>query len=407
MITSHESAPATSSAQQPAGNGGFATQIRSFLLSNLTAAVGALWSVFLLVGGLFFLVYFASIGFMPEVDLQTAIAFLVVSAFTGGFLVIVLVLYLLAPGWWWVYMTRNEELLQSPLWFFWPMLGVILSILLIQNWWCLLPISLIVVIAAVYMLFSRQLLDKLRLALSSRQLLDKLDKLRLALFSRQLLDKWKAVGVFCTGFIGVFGMVLIWILIVIGLMGQTQAPRKYPILTAIGAVTFILVSNTMLVAKRSFSIGNFLILALATMFLLFIQLNTWTFIPKRVMSIYRFGNVQNASVVLNETGCVIAQHHGLKVAPYTPDPKIATPVSQKTCSLSNVIIHSRLGNTYYLEISRGNDAAMHFTMPGQNVLSWAIDESKKATTAGSPAGTQNPAPTTEIAPPNKGMEPTP
>jgi hypothetical protein len=147
-------------------------------------------------------------------------------------------------------------------------------------------------------------------------------------------------------------------------------------------------------------------LVLVSIILLFIRLGTFPFISKRVISIYKFGNIQNASLVLTEMGCAITQNHGLKVTPYTLDPKIATTPDTKTCSLSNVIIHSRLGNTYYLEISRSSGAAMHFTIPGQNVLSWAVDESKKATTAGAPASTQNPAPTTEIAPPNKGMEPT-
>jgi HEAT repeat protein len=64
--------------------------------------------VFLFVGGLIFLIYFASIGFMPEVDLQTSIALLVVSALTGGFLLIALGFYLLAPGWWWVQVTRHQ-----------------------------------------------------------------------------------------------------------------------------------------------------------------------------------------------------------------------------------------------------------------------------------------------------------
>jgi hypothetical protein len=124
------------------------------------------------------------------------------------------------------------------------------------------------------------------------------------------------------------------------------------------------------------------------------------------MSIFKFGNLQNASLVLNEIGCTIAKLHGLTVTPYTPDSKPDSP-NPKTCALPNVMIHSRLGNTYYLEVSRSGDASMHFTIPGQNVLSWAVNESKKATIAGLPASTQNPAPTTERAPPNKGMEPTP
>jgi hypothetical protein len=84
MTKANDSASTPSSEQQSVGNGAFRAQIRSFLLSNLTAVVGTFWSVCLFVGGLFFLIYFASIGFMPEFDLQTSIGLLVVSALTGG-----------------------------------------------------------------------------------------------------------------------------------------------------------------------------------------------------------------------------------------------------------------------------------------------------------------------------------
>ena len=176
-------------------------------------------------------------------------------------------------------------------------------------------------------------------------------------------------------------------------------------LDALYAAIVILACNTVIASVKSVTISLYLLLVAVIFFWLFIPLNTGTFIPKRVMSIFKFGNLQNASLVLNEIGCAIVQHHGLKVTPYTPDSKPDSP-NPKTCALPNVMIHSRLGNTYYLEVSRSGDASMHFTIPGQNVLSWAVNESKKATTAGSPASTQNPAPTTETTPPNKGMEPT-
>jgi hypothetical protein len=44
------------------------------------------WSVFLLVGGLVFLVYFSRIGFMLELDLKASVTLLAVSAITGSLL---------------------------------------------------------------------------------------------------------------------------------------------------------------------------------------------------------------------------------------------------------------------------------------------------------------------------------
>jgi hypothetical protein len=60
------------------------------------------WSVFLLYGGLLFLAYFNSISFIPELDLKASITLLAVSAITGGFLLIGLVMTLIGPAWLWI-----------------------------------------------------------------------------------------------------------------------------------------------------------------------------------------------------------------------------------------------------------------------------------------------------------------
>jgi hypothetical protein len=107
-----------------------------------------------------------------------------------------------------------------------------------------------------------------------------------------------------------------------------------------------------------------------------------------MISIYKFGNLPNASLVLDEIGCTIVQHHRLTVTPYSPDLKMDTTIKPKICSLSRVMIYSRLGNTYYLKVSRGDNTSVSFTIPGQNVLSWAtVDESENVNTAGSSAST--------------------
>ena len=105
------------------------------------------------------------------------------------------------------------------------------------------------------------------------------------------------------------------------------------------------------------------------------------------MNIYKLGDLPKASLVLDEIGCRIAEHHGLIVMLYTSDPITHTPSSPKTCSLSTVAIRSRVSGTYYLEVSRSNKNSVLFTIPGQNVLSWAVDETK-------PTSTQNSASTT-------------
>jgi hypothetical protein len=73
------------------------------------------WSVFLLLGGLIFLFYFWSIGFMPELDLNASLTLLAVSAITGSFLFLMVVVIFLLPSAIWINMLRTSEPLKKAL----------------------------------------------------------------------------------------------------------------------------------------------------------------------------------------------------------------------------------------------------------------------------------------------------
>ena len=122
-------------------------------------------------------------------------------------------------------------------------------------------------------------------------------------------------------------------------------------------------------------------------------------IANSVMSIYKFGLVNNASLVLDETGCNIVQHYQLE--------EQAASSGQKGCSLSNVVIHSRLGTAYYLEVRRDGKTPMRFTIPTQHVLSWSTPQAGKPTTAETPQSQKNSASTAGTTQPkdsNSGKE---
>ena len=77
--------PDKSVAPQPSDNARplaqFLAELRAYVVSNVAASVVTAWSVFLFAGGLIFLVYFWSIGFMPEIDAKALVTILAVSAF--------------------------------------------------------------------------------------------------------------------------------------------------------------------------------------------------------------------------------------------------------------------------------------------------------------------------------------
>jgi hypothetical protein len=112
--------PDESTALQPADNvspwSQFLTELRVYFVSNVAASVITIWSVFLFTGGLIFLVYFWSIGFMPEMDAKALVTLLAVSVLTGSILLLGLIVYLFAPLVLWKILMPNYERLQI-LWY--------------------------------------------------------------------------------------------------------------------------------------------------------------------------------------------------------------------------------------------------------------------------------------------------
>ena len=343
-----------------------------------------LWLMSLFVGGMIFLVYFALIGFVPELDAKTSITLLATSAFTGIWILALLSLGLLGPGWSWRRSTNNNEKLQvlwrkgekfvwwrAMLWVALPFVGIEAGSLILYSlsawhglniWWVNAPLILILFIPSlVVVFFWKKLLGTRRWFVASDLLRGFLIStgavlfllLMLYMFSRQVLDLSNTTAVI----VFLVGMVLSTLL------------------------------NAIIATMPLVPIRRLVVVSLALLVIIFTVLNTWTSVPKLVMNTYKFGNLPNVFLVLDEIGCTIAQYHKLKV---TPPPTAAPSSNQKTCSL-DIMIHSRLGNTYYLEASRTDGSNVRFTIPSQNVLSWSVNESKS---------TQNQAVAT------KGMEPT-
>ena len=150
-------------------------------------------------------------------------------------------------------------------------------------------------------------------------------------------------------------------------------------LAALVAMLLIWVSNMVVADQPSFS-ARVLIFAAVVALVVTALLRSFTFIPRLMVSIYEFGNFK-AIVILDETGCAIVRQQGFTLS---SDTKADATSTSKTCSLPNVTILSRLGNAYYVKASRSGARPVRFTLPRQHVLSWAVNESKEPTPAGSP-----------------------
>jgi hypothetical protein len=176
--------PDESAAPQPSSNDSpwaqYLAKLSAYFVSNVAATVAIVWSVVLFVGGMIFLVYFASIGFMPELDVKASITLLATSAFTGIWLLALLSLYLIGLGWSWRLTTNNNERLQvlwyeggqfvpwrAMLWGALPLVGIEAGILILLSlfawwgisiWWVNAPPALILFIPSlVVFLFWKKL----------------------------------------------------------------------------------------------------------------------------------------------------------------------------------------------------------------------------------------------------------
>ena len=160
--TTDESAPAPSSAQQFSDNGDLWARIRPHFthvsegirphIDLVPKLLFALWNVSLLLGSLIFITYFASIGFMPEIDATASVTLLSVSAITGAGLLIAVGFALIAPSYVWIRWTIDYEHLKSlwsdeegkfshwraKLWFGLPLIGLLgglFSLGLVEEQW--------------------------------------------------------------------------------------------------------------------------------------------------------------------------------------------------------------------------------------------------------------------------------
>jgi hypothetical protein len=161
-------------------------------------------------------------------------------------------------------------------------------------------------------------------------------------------------------------------------IGADQRYKTDQIMWILVTIGSIILCNTVLVTTTYESGQRFILVAIFIVLVpLFFNFPFGRTIPKSTMRWFKFGSIEHALLILDEVGCNISRSHGIPVEQRVPDPK--------TCVLPDVMILSRLGTPYYIQM--GETPQKRLTIPSQNVLSWSVIESKKATPPESP---QNP-----------------
>jgi hypothetical protein len=286
----------------------FLTEMRTYFVSNVMTTA---WSVLLFAGGMIFLVYFFSIRFMPELNPQASITLLAASILTAGFLLLVIILSLFAPFVYWkIWMPSSSYKRLQALWYKDEQYAPVRAIL-----WVGLPF--LVIVGGLFFLDStifKQLGIGLMWGLASLAIIVFILPIVL-LFCKKLLDNppgvlgLRTTGDLWWGFVLFFVGVAISFYILDVIFHNTDKNMKDIDNITMYSIYFIvaLYNCGMILYINRVSLWQHFLVALALLFVIFLMLNLLTLIPNSVMSIYKFGNFSDASLVFDEIGCSIVQ----------------------------------------------------------------------------------------------------
>jgi hypothetical protein len=188
--------------------------------------------------------------------------------------------------------------------------------------------------------------------------------------------KGKALGIFSVSFLSSVSAFVPLILLVGIFISASAGPHlhEYPAIFALLNLFIILMFNAAVLTFKPSSI-QYIVLITMLLFFFLLPLQGFTYIPKRIMNAYQFGFIP-ASLALDDVGCMILRDHKILGESLPTEGKVS---QTKTCWISDVTIHSRLGSTYYVQLNRSDNTPLCLTIPSQHVLSWSISKPKEGT----------------------------
>lgn len=84
-------------------------ELKKYVLDNINTIAWSAWWVFVLLGSLVFLIYYASIGYFPEFNLSTSITLIGTAAITFIVIMAVLIATMIMPGFIWGTIYENDS----------------------------------------------------------------------------------------------------------------------------------------------------------------------------------------------------------------------------------------------------------------------------------------------------------
>ncbi len=364
-----------------------------FSKQEFESKISILSSFSLSIGGFICWLYFSGIKYLPELDIQSLLSIVVGSSIVGFILFFTPPYFIIFPGVVWKYLTEKDNSLElifsnvldhelTPkinsahkkifisrpkssnfkiLFFFvWTFFGDLFLISSLVSYEFIYgKIFLFIFISMFLLVF---------------YLVIRIEKFY---WSRLLVNIYKSVKIWFYSLYSFFAYIISWLFLIQFFLGPQKLSCGYYKIFEEKIIAFIIVFAlfmlVMLVSflaisdKSKYSWNSYLISLLFFVFLIFYA-NELEPIPDRVMKIYGWGNIKNATILVNYTGCKAAENMGIKL--------------EKKCSNQNLLykingvnILSSIGKNYYLNFPeyypQGDLESIKFTLPSSSVISWS------------------------------------
>ncbi|WP_019505497.1 hypothetical protein [Pleurocapsa sp. PCC 7319] len=346
----------------------------------------SIWFIFTIIGISVFIIYYINIEYLPDLNIKDSIQLIFLASITSIFIVVVCLLLFIAPGILWsltlfkkrsfkrlLYDTdkKKGKLIGLIIWLFTPTTFFYTLMLIANSEYWYIPLILLIInyfcLIYIYM-FSYVQHNKYKRKLKIR-------KLRFLYF-----------GYF-------FLISILNNLILLGSFSfiYKLSERYYlndPVSNKIQAIVYLIMIFILVVLINIVSILKpkninrfYWYLSLSTIIFLIsiLYYGELSFIPSRVMEIYKFGNIKAHSIILDKIGCSIAKNNIDMRGGYIEykDKTYKINTDKETCVIPDVNILSRLGEESYLELkinlNKSEKKRIKFTIPSDSIISFSSD----------------------------------
>ena len=357
-------------------------EIEKYISENI---IKTLSFIALLFGGLVFFIYYLDIRYLPELNIISSVQLLTFASVTGFLLVFSTTTILIFPGIYWLNSIQSSfnqvakwsvVKINKTIWFVLPIISIYLALICFiaisvkypaLHWFYKLTVPIIIILIWILLLWWQ----------SSR----KSPISKKAPISKQILNKKYsnfAILSFISSFISIYPIFMFCII----LLRDGMVNIEGFVFKILCIATIVIVANSIIINKPNdiSSIYWYSILGLLSLLIaIYITEQTATF-PRVIMNIYKLGNIEASSVILDKQGCLEVnksmKHHEAKDK---KDQIIQYEIEDETCIISNMNILSRIGKESYVQINKinieegkGEKDNIRFPVPSSSIKRWNL-----------------------------------